>query len=954
MLRCICPNKHLFITSIASLSFYHFNNVMIDINKTEICGIPSLSRRDALYAFILIIIAVSFHVAIVFEAQIPLDEDSMLFFYPLRAMHGDSEIGFWNPYMFCGFPREANPQSQLLYAPNLIFYFFPTHIGYAILLAGHIILGALLMAFLLRGLKLSSEAALFGGLTFLLCTFWRCKITNLGLLEGISWLPGVLYFYLLGLETKKWTPYIASALLLAMAILAGVPHTVVYALIFLSFITIGYAVYRQQSSSSLLVALLGTTLLSVILTVGMWLPALLYLPESGRTYLELSKALEGSIGWGDIWKVFFGGMSQPGISRCEPWEGTCYIGATALFFLPVGFFNMPKRLRLGLVFAFIFTILCTLGAEGMLYPLLYRFFPGWSTLNLPNRSLLIAALSLPICSAYGLQAWLNREVLSKQRLYALLFFAVILLSIVVFAGYSNPQTWTALAHSALTQTFNPDSITDTQWALVSFSLWTALTCLSAVILVYKKSNKSLIIVLLLVLLIAQSALYSQRLFLQTGSPDLFMKPRNVRLADKQTEPGYRVCSYVPMIDTGSDVRMPILRPAMMHRLPEVYRLPEIQGYDPLFPKRYGELVRQWADHSTATDKTRTIRLKKLPSRLLDILSVSTVIGYPNQEILYTGKGAELNEPGRLGSKAKAPKTVESVMFRWLLAGAFNAPHGAIAARVNVTNASDIVQTFPVRVGQDIANYITIYPDHTANHKQARIFRWFPVPSKAGYMSVNQYSAVFKLDKPSMADGVFVDFLLPNSKLVIMEIDFLTDDHLGLQLTNAASELPVYKNPTVFPPVYLTRRLARYERLTELISGFESLKADEEIPVFFPVGEEIAFESSPVSIPRSEQTTVKYNRLNSDIIQLDTRSQYDGFLVITENYSPNWQATVDNQDVKIMRANHSFIAIPVSAGEHAITLHYFPWNFIIAVSIGGMIFCCLILILVIHPRHWLLP
>jgi membrane protein YfhO len=927
---------------------------MIDLKKTEICGIPFLTRRDALYAFILIIIAISFHFAIVFEAQISLDEDSMLFFYPLRAMHGDSDIGFWNPYMFCGFPRDANPQAQLLYAPNLIFYFFPTHIGYAILLAGHIMLGALLMAFLLRGLKLSSEAALFGGLTFLLCTFWRCKITNLGLLEGISWLPGVLYFYLLGLETKKWTPYIASALLLAMTILAGVPHTVVYALIFLFFITIGYAVYRHQSFTGLLAALSGTTLLAVGLSVGMWLPALLYLPESGRNFLELSKALEGSVGWQDIWKVFFGGMSQPGISRCEPWEGTCYIGATALFFLPVGFLSMPKRLRIGLFFALLFSILCTLGADGMLYPLLYRFFPGWSTLNLPNRSLLIAALSLPVFSAFGLQAWINRETFSKQRLFILLFFSAILLSIVVFAGYSNPETWTALAHSALTQTFNPQSITDAQWALVSFSLWTALTCFAAIILVTKKSNKSLIIFLLLVLLIAQSALYSQRLFLQTGSPDLFMKPRNVRLAEKQTEPGYRVCSYVPMIDTGSDVRMPILRPAMMHRLPEVYRLPEIQGYDPLFPKRYGELIRQWADHSTATDKTRTIRLKTLPPRLLDLLSVSTVIGYPNQQVLYTGKGAELNEPGRLGSSAKKPETVESVMFRWLLTGAVNAPQGAIAARVNVNNASDTVQTFPVRVGQHISNYITIYPDHIAKHKEARIFRWFPVPSKAGYMSVNQYSAVFKLDKPSVVDSVSVDFLLPNCKLVIMEIDLLTNDHKGLQLTNATSELPVYKNPTAFPPVYMTRRLARYERLAEMISGFESLKPDEEIPVFFPEGEEIAFESSPVSIPRSEQTTVKYNRLNSDFIQLDVRSKYDGFLVITENYSPNWHATVDKQDVKTMRANHSFIAIPISAGEHAILLRYFPWNFMIAVSISGMIFCCLILILVIHPRYWLLP
>lgn len=924
------------------------------MNSNALCEIPSLKKRDAVYLLVLALTVASFHSSILFSSHIPLDEDSLLFFYPLRALHGDPQVGFWDPYLFCGFPRDANPQAQLLYAPNAIFRFLSTATGYSFLLIGHLFLGAALMYLLLRGFTLSAESSLAGAFVFLASTFWRCKIANLGLLEGISWIPGVLYFFLLSLESGRWTPRMATALLLSMTILAGVPHTVLHTLVFLLIVALTYILLRERPFFSSLFIFCSICFSAAVLTIGMWLPAAAYFSESARTSLELSNALEGAIDFTGIWKVFLGGLSQPEISRCDPWEGTCCIGASALFFLPAGILSIPKRLRVALLLSFLFAALCTMGEDGMVFPFLFRYVPGWNTINMPNRSLLIAAVVLPIAIAYGLQSWFDCDKFTRLRRIFLAITSGVLLAGVGWICYANPNVWKTLLNPSLTNTFQPNAISDSYWALLSFALWTGLTALIALLLTLPKSNRALILVLFLLMVAAQSAIYSPRLFLETTAPDYFDSPRTVRLASKTLDrSGYRACSYVPAADTGSDVRMALLRPALMQRLPEVYRLREIQGYDPLFPKRYGELIREWAGQSRVTDRSRTVRLNRLPKSLLDFLSVSTVIGYPNQENLYSGKTVEIDRPGKVESPLKQPQTVESVSFRWLMAGAADIPQGALIARIDLMNASDVVQTFPVRVGMEISNYILDYPDAPALHKMVEEFRWFPIPSRYGYLKVRQYQSVFTLRQPAQIDRISIEYLSPVGRLALMQIDYRIADAKGFVLASSSTELPVYTNPTAFSPAYLTRRITRYSRLDEIVSAVQSIKPEEEIPVFFSEEEDVLFESSPVNNPRQETEIARYERADSDHIDVQTQSNYDSLLVVSENYSPNWSAKIDGAPAPIHRANHTFMAIPVSAGEHHVSLTYLPRLFFISISISCAMLTFIILQLALYPYRWLI-
>ncbi|MCK4572353.1 YfhO family protein, partial [candidate division WOR-3 bacterium] len=66
---------------------------------------------------------------------------------------------------------------------------------------------------------------------------------------------------------------------------------------------------------------------------------------------------------------------------------------------------------------------------------------------------------------------------------------------------------------------------------------------------------------------------------------------------------------------------------------------------------------------------------------------------------------------------------------------------------------------------------------------------------------------------------------------------------------------------------------------------------------------------------------------------------DGYLVLSEHYYPGWEAYVDGERVKILRANYLFRAIPLGSGEHKVKFIFSPETFQIGVilSLLGVLF-----------------
>ncbi|HPP01829.1 MAG TPA: YfhO family protein, partial [bacterium] len=145
-----------------------------------------------------------------------------------------------------------------------------------------------------------------------------------------------------------------------------------------------------------------------------------------------------------------------------------------------------------------------------------------------------------------------------------------------------------------------------------------------------------------------------------------------------------------------------------------------------------------------------------------------------------------------------------------------------------------------------------------------------------------------------------------------------------------------------------------DRLEEMINILETLEPGESPPAFFLRGEEIKTERPPIPQESPGGVILEYSRKNSDHFTLRTRSPYDEMLLVQENYSPNWNAMVDGSPVPVYRANHAFMAVLLNAGEHETVFHYFPRLFYYATSAGGCMLSLVILLLVLHPREWLVP
>lgn len=60
---------------------------------------------------------------------------------------------------------------------------------------------------------------------------------------------------------------------------------------------------------------------------------------------------------------------------------------------------------------------------------------------------------------------------------------------------------------------------------------------------------------------------------------------------------------------------------------------------------------------------------------------------------------------------------------------------------------------------------------------------------------------------------------------------------------------------------------------------------------------------------------------SDRVVIETVSAESAILVVSENYYPGWQATLDGTPVEILRADHALWAVAVPAGAHVVEIKY---------------------------------
>jgi hypothetical protein len=143
------------------------------------------------------------------------------------------------------------------------------------------------------------------------------------------------------------------------------------------------------------------------------------------------------------------------------------------------------------------------------------------------------------------------------------------------------------------------------------------------------------------------------------------------------------------------------------------------------------------------------------------------------------------------------------------------------------------------------------------------------------------------------------------------------EHPSLEEVFVGSQVAIYRNLAVLPRAYLVGA-------TEIVAGnaaIERLLA----PGFDARTTAILAEPLPatVEIQPGATGTVEWIEKQVDRFTLRVSVDRPALLVVLDNYYPAWRATVGGRETPIHRANHTFRAVEVPAGEHMVAFRYTP-------------------------------
>lgn len=484
----------------------------------------------------------------------------------------------WNPYTFAGTPLLANIQSAAFYPANLLFFLLPFANAWNIYILLQLLLGAVFMYLYLKELKLSFPAAVLGSFLFAYSGFSIAWLEwgNIG--HTALWLPLILLsidkisnvkypmsnVQLKNGEMVRWSLVFVVAL--ACSFFAGHWQTFFY--VFLtSNAYLAFRWFQYGKRLKTLIPFAISYLLFALLTIFQWYPSLLFILESARNLdqLDWQKA-----GWFIPWQNsiqfiapdFFGNpatLNYFGIWNYAEFVG--YIGIAPLILAGYGVLRRDRNtlfylslLIISLLFAFP-TVLAKI-------PFLLSL-PFISTAQ-PTRLLVLVDFALAILAAFGLEQVIHEKKKSIFIPIVCLGSIIVLLWIVL---YTAPHLVSQL----------PENISV---AMRNLRLPTLLFFASIIVLLgmqyvtVKKLRHALVIGLLLLCIF-----------------DLF---RFTMKFTPVTDPSY----LYPASSTISFLKQHLENQRYMSLdsriLPPnfslMYHLQTVEGYDPLYLRRYGELM----------------------------------------------------------------------------------------------------------------------------------------------------------------------------------------------------------------------------------------------------------------------------------------------------------------------------------------------------------------------------
>ena len=144
---------------------------------------------------------------------------------------------------------------------------------------------------------------------------------------------------------------------------------------------------------------------------------------------------------------------------------------------------------------------------------------------------------------------------------------------------------------------------------------------------------------------------------------------------------------------------------------------------------------------------------------------------------------------------------------------------------------------------------------------------------------------------------------------------------------------VYENKEVLPRAFI-------------VHDFQVLPEEEILRTLtnksFDPTETLLLEKKPIKLPETkkgeDKVFINENTYFKNEVLIKTNADADGFLFLSDNFYPGWEAFVDGEKTEIYRVDYTFRAIFLLKGEHMVKFLFRPQSFKIGlgISIGTLL------------------
>lgn len=856
-----------------------------------------MHRTRGLVLLVLVALVGAFFYKHIFTSLILGRGDTLAYFYPYWHIRdhflSNGQLPLWSNDLFMGVPLLANSQLGTFYPPNWLTIPFDTPTAIKISILAHITLAALGGAFLARrALAVSWGGAFVAGAVFAFSGYLGAHVEQINQLQGLAWMPILFLTLDYALEyPKRYVPLLG--VVWGLQLLTGHTQTVFISGVGMGVVALLSPVPQHHHRLKSLVWVGLGAVIGILIALPQLIPTQELISLSNRGGgLSRHEATAFSLDPSMIGRGLLPSYAGQPFS-----EYIGYLGIVGVGLMIAGLMSRHRK-------RWIWGIIALLGiffAIGRYNPIYYEILaglPGFNLFRVPARWLALFALGGAVLAGLGYDA-----LPSVNRRRYIPIFGIFIASLMIGSLFAQSGSERVLGYA------KPTGLT--------FGIWFGIFGLFVLGLGYNRRFGIYIpILLVLELWLASHTLPYHDLI----DPTAFQSPRfpvSYLIGDQADEltPSRLLSISRNTFDLGDKDRLEArwqrlnmgataqahaftatkLNEIIAPNLSQIWDIPSIDGFDGgVLPTLY---YSTFADLLTPDGALRTI-----DGRLRENLALDACRGacLPDQKWLdFTDTGYLLVD--------KLNEVVHEGIF-------FDTTF--------IPNQPAIYPNYSAFVADELQ---ILY--HCANcDAPSAIIDGRTVTADDSQTPIAEFNLARYQFEPSAPETITFD-----DRALIVAVT-LVDSRTGnyAQLTPAgwrrvhSGDVEIYRNSETLPRAFVV--YGGYYVDQSLWEGSEQalalMKADDFIPSDRAIihnqvdGNISQFGDNRSFVPA---TITEYSD-TALTIQASVTAE-NAYLIVTDAFYPNWEATVNGESVEIMRANIMFRAIPLTIGDHEIKMTY---------------------------------